>query len=377
MAERAEQDERDPPARVHGGLDARALAARGIEPGSVVDFSVNLNPYGPCEPVLRAARSAALDVYPDASAHLARTRWAEALGCTREHVAVGHGAADLFWAIARAVLADGDVAARGVCARARPKVTIAEPTFSEFRIAAAAAGAEVERVFADPLHGYRLELSALVSASRGAVALYLCSPNNPTGEHMPLARVRELAAALPDTTIVLDQSFLALSDHAHELGALLSTNAMPDNVLRVRSLTKEFGCPGLRIGLCVGAPALIRRVEAQRPTWATSGPALAALAVSAGEHAFVQASWLRMRADRDATTQLLRARGLTPRSTATSYQLVALRGEAGVFCERMLQQGVLLRDCSSFGLPRHVRVAALPAPARARLSQALDAVGSA
>ncbi|MEY4511917.1 MAG: hypothetical protein RLZZ450_4039 [Pseudomonadota bacterium] len=358
-------DERAPPARVHGGLDARLLLARGIEPGSVVDFSVNLNPYGPCAPVLEAARGAALHVYPDATAHVARTAWAEALGCTREHVAVGHGAADLFWAIARAVIAG------------RPRVVIAEPTFSEFRVAAEAAGAEVEPVRAFGVQAGRLDLEALAQASRGAAALYLCSPNNPTGEHVPLTAVRALAQALPHTIIVLDQSFLALSDHARELGDVLSAHALPDNVVRVRSLTKEFVCPGLRIGVCVGAPALIRRVEAMRPTWATSSPALAALAVAAREHGFVSASWQRMRADREAVTTLLRARGFVPRASDTSYQLVPLQREAPLFCERMQRAGIQLRDCTSFGLPRHVRIAALPEPARARLSQALDVVGSA
>jgi threonine-phosphate decarboxylase len=67
---------------------------------------------------------------------------------------------------------------------------------------------------------------------------------------------------------------------------------------------------------------------------------------------------------------------LSPRPSDTTYQLVTLPGEAGVFCERLLRAGVQLRDCTSFGLPRHVRVAALPAWQRARLSQALDATGS-
>jgi histidinol-phosphate/aromatic aminotransferase/cobyric acid decarboxylase-like protein len=361
----ADEREATPHARVHGGLDARLLRARGIEPGSVVDFSVNINPYGPCTPVLEAARAAALDVYPDASAHVARSAWAEALGCTREHIAVGHGAADLFWAIARAVLPG------------RERVVIAEPTFSEFRIAAEAAGAAVERVFAAPAHDYRLDLPALARAGRGAAALYLCSPNNPTGEHVSLSRVRELAALLPQTLLVLDQSFLALSDHARELGDVLGAHALPDNVLRVRSLTKEFACPGLRIGLCVGSPSLIRRVEAMRPTWATSSPALAALTAAAREHTFVQASWQQMRADREAVAELLRARGFVARDSDTSYQLLALRSEARVFCERMQRAGVQLRDCASFGLARQVRIAALPAAARARLGQALDAVGSA
>lgn len=359
----AEQDESEPGARVHGGLDnavtRQALHARGMAPEAVVDFSVNLNPYGPCEPVLRAARRAALDRYPDAAALGARTRWAAALGCEVAQLAVGHGASDLFWACARALIAPGD------------KVVIAEPTFSEFRIAAQACGAQVERVsaLADSL---QLDLERIARAGRGARALYLCSPNNPTGEYVPHEQVRALADALPDTTLVLDQSFLALSDHASD--ALLP---LPANVLRVRSLTKEFGCPGLRIGLVVGDAARIRRVEAMRPTWATSSPALAALEESAGQHGFVADSWQRMRADRDAVRALLLDYGLTPRASDSSYQLVALapRGlDAAAFCARMLGEGVQLRDCSSFGLPRHVRVAALPAAARARLRQALDVV---
>jgi histidinol-phosphate/aromatic aminotransferase/cobyric acid decarboxylase-like protein len=346
--------------RVHGGLDARALSARGIAAEDLVDFSVNVNPYGPCEAVLEAARTAPLDRYPDPAAFAARSAWARALGCPVEQVAVGHGAADLFWAIARALIAPGQ------------RVVIAEPTFSEFRVAAAAAGAVLTRVYAPASEAHALDLDALAEAGRDAVALYLCAPNNPTGEYVSPSRVRALAAALPETCIVLDQSFLALSDHAHDALA-----ALPDNVLRVRSLTKELGCPGLRIGLCVGAPERMRRIEAMRPTWATSSPALAALEVSARRHAFVEESWQRMRADREAVRALLSARGFTPLASATSYQLVPLDEPAAGLCERLLRHGIQLRDCSSFGLPQHVRVAALPAAARARLAHALDAVRSA
>jgi histidinol-phosphate/aromatic aminotransferase/cobyric acid decarboxylase-like protein len=347
--------------RVHGGIDARVLRALSVDPGAVVDFSVNLNPYGPNERVLRAAREAALDRYPDPGAHAAREAWADTLGCSPDALAVGHGAADLFWAIVRA-------AVRGTVPSAA-RVVIAEPTFSEFAVAAAAGEARVERVRADEASGLRLDLGALARHARGAAALYLCSPNNPTGEYLPLPAVRALAEALPDTLLVLDQSFVGLTDHAAD--ALV---ALPDNVVRVRSLTKEFACPGLRIGLCVATPAWIARIEAQRPTWATSSPALAALAVSAREHSFVADSWQQMRADREATRGLLVARGLTPLPSATSYQLVPVPMPASELWQRLARQGVLVRDCTSFGLPRHVRVAALPAAARARLGAALDVV---
>ncbi|MDB4971914.1 MAG: L-threonine-O-3-phosphate decarboxylase, partial [Myxococcaceae bacterium] len=72
-----------------------------------------------------------------------------------------------------------------------------------------------------------------------------------------------------------------------------------------------------------------------------------------------------------------RACKLTPLASATSYQLVQVPQLARVFWERMLAHGVLVRDCTSFGLPRHVRIAALPAAQRVRLRAALDAVLSA
>ena len=349
--------EHGPGERVHGGIDPAEVAAHGVDARDVVDFSVNINPYGPCVPVLEAARSAPLDRYPDAAARTARAAWAGLLGCEPACIAVGHGAADLFWATARALVAPGE------------RVVVAEPTFSELRIAAAAAGARVEQPCARAEDGYRLDLAALARTARGARLVYLCSPNNPTGEHVPVADLAAFARALAPTFLVLDQSFLALSDHAGEACA-----ALPDNVVRVRSLTKELACPGLRIGLCVAAPTVVQRIEAQRPTWATSSPALAALEAGARAEAFVRASWLAMRDDRDAVTALLRARGFAPLPSATSYQLVPLAEEARSLRAQLLRHGVLVRDCASFGLPRHVRIAALPAPARARLAAALDAV---
>jgi histidinol-phosphate/aromatic aminotransferase/cobyric acid decarboxylase-like protein len=334
-------DESLPGARVHGGSEDPRL----------IDFSVNLNPYGPCAPVLAAARAAELARYPDAHSREARAAWAEALACEPAELAVGHGAADLLWAIARAFLRPG------------ARALIAEPTFSEFRIAAAATGAHVARLG----EGLALDLDRL----READALYLCSPNNPTGEYLEPARIRELALRLPRTAIVLDQSFLGLSAHARDARAEL-----PANVIRVRSLTKEFACPGLRIGLCRAQPAWIARIERQRPTWATSSPALAALAASAREGEFVRKSFERMRADREAVFALFSARGYRVHPSETSYQLVEV-GEAARLTAALRAQGVLVRDCSSFGLPGHVRVAALPEPARRALAAALDATSNA
>jgi histidinol-phosphate aminotransferase len=333
-----------PSDRVHGGLaglDAKALSALAAIP-HVIDFSVNVNPYGPPPALVYAAREAQLDTYPDPSARVARRAWARALDTDVERIAVANGAADLFWAIARALLTPGS------------RAVIAEPTFSEFRIAAQAAGAQVDGVWAREEDGFRFSMAALREQAKDARALYLCNPNNPTGAYVPVEEVRELARALPDTVLVVDHSFLALSDHANDSHAVL-----PDNVLVVRSLTKEFALAGLRVGIMVGARELVSKVEAMRPTWSTSAPAQAAIAEAARQSDFVAISYQKLRADRDRVTSALRAHGLRPLPSSSVYQLVHV-GDGALLREQLLLRSVLVRDCASFGLPAYVRIAARP-----------------
>lgn len=328
--------------RIHGGLDTRALVELGVAPHEVLDFSVNLNPYGPPDSIVRAVREANLSAYPDVRCMAAREAWANALGTVAERIAVGHGVTDLMWAIVRAFVVPTS------------RVVIAEPTFSELRVAAEAQGARVERVFTELPH-FALDLMRVLERAKGAELVYLCSPNNPTGEALELARVCEFARLLGDTLVVLDQSFLSLSDRADELRAPL-----PENVIALRSLTKDFALAGLRIGYLVAHPDLVARVERQRPTWAVSAPALSAIACAAHEEAFVRASWQRMRDDRERLRAGLMALGVPVISGAAGYVLARV-GDARPVTRALLQQRIQVRDCTSFGLPAYVRLAARPA----------------
>jgi histidinol-phosphate aminotransferase len=232
---------------------------------------------------------------------------------------------------------------------------MAEPTFSEFRLAAQAAGATLDAHWAREEDDFRFDVAALRARAQGAAALYLCSPNNPTGVHLAARDIAALARALPETLLVLDQSFLALSEQASEAHA-----SLPDNVLCVRSLTKDFALPGLRIGLLIGARELVARVEAARPTWSTSAPAQAAIEAAAREQTFVQECYARLRRDRVQLLAALRAAGYAPApETSSVFQLLRV-GQGARFRERMLQGGIALRDCASFGLPDHVRIAVRP-----------------
>jgi histidinol-phosphate/aromatic aminotransferase/cobyric acid decarboxylase-like protein len=341
--------------RVHGGPAAAELAALGLGADDVVDLSVNVNPYGPAPAVVAAARRAPLERYPDAAAAQVRAALAARAGVSTDEVLFAHGAAELLWDLARHL------------ARAGARTLVVEPAFSELRAGLSAAGAEIVEWRASPERGLEVDLRAVAEAVErtGARAAYLAAPTSPAGRPVPAAETARLARALPGVLFVLDESFLALSDR-HADAAL----PFPANVVRVRSLTKEHAIPGLRAGYLLGPSALVAALDAARPAWSTSAPAQAAVLAALAEGRFVAESRERLARDREALVAGLVRLGLAPVPSTAPY-LVFPAGDAAALRRRLLARRVLVRDCASFGLPGHVRVAARPAPHREALLEAL------
>jgi histidinol-phosphate/aromatic aminotransferase/cobyric acid decarboxylase-like protein len=341
--------------RPHGGLSDPELRALGISAADILDLSASCNPYGPCASVVDAIRAAPLDRYPDPTAAAARDALASALDTAPDCIALGNGAAELLWTLASVLVRPGT------------PVVIAEPTFGELRAAVEHAGAVVHEWRARPDDGFAIDLAAIgraIREHRAAVA-YLCAPNTPTGAAIPAGDVRALAAALPDTIFILDQSFLSLSERFADVAV-----PQPANVACVRSLTKDFAIPGVRVGYLLAAPDLVARVERARAAWTTSAAAQAAAVAACAAGAFVADSRDRILADRAHLAAALRALGLAPAPSTAGF-VVVCTGDAAGLRRRLLAHRIAVRDCASFGLPDHIRIAARPAADRARLLAAL------
>jgi histidinol-phosphate aminotransferase len=342
---------------VHGGLQLQELRGMGIAPEHILDVSVCCNPYGPYPPVVDAIRSAPLDGYPDPRASFARAAIASLHGLAAEQIALGNGAAELLWTLARTLLRPGDC------------VVTVEPTFSEFRSAAICAGAVLQQWRARPENDFAVDLDTvarLVDAC-AATVVYLCAPNNPTGVAIPISVICEFAQRCGDVTIVLDQSFLSLSE-----GFADAEHSLPPNLVAIRSMTKEHTIPGVRVGYALGSPAIIAAMERHRPAWTTSSLAQAAAVAACGARAFVDESRARLLSDRCTLVAGLRAIGLAPVPSTTGFVLVRT-GAATSLRSRLLQRHhILVRDCTSFALPDFLRLAARPQPEGRRLITALE-----
>jgi histidinol-phosphate/aromatic aminotransferase/cobyric acid decarboxylase-like protein len=277
---------------------------------------------------------------------------------TADQIALGNGAAELLWTLATVLLRPGDA------------VVVVEPAFGELRAAAEHAGARICEWRTRPDDGFAVDIAAVGDAIAGCAArlAYVCAPGTPTGAAVPVAGIAALARAQPQATIVLDQSFLSLSARYADADVRL-----PDNVVCVRSLTKDHAIPGVRIGYLIAAPALVARVEHGRASWTTGAAAQAAALAACAAGGFVAESRARLLAERAQLTALLDGLGLCAAPSSTGF--VAVRtGDAGGVRRRLLaRHRVLVRDCSSFGLPDHIRVAARTAACRERLAVALRA----
>jgi histidinol-phosphate aminotransferase len=304
-----------------------------------------------------AIRNAAIERYPDPTATLARGALARVWNVDPATIVLGAGAADLLWAIVRATVRPGE------------PVVVAEPTFSEARAAAEAVGAVVHAVRATEDESFRHEPGRLVQIvnERRARLVYVCAPNNPTGLAWPIVEIAAVNRACPDALFVVDQSFLSLSERHEDAGM-----ALPDNAVRVRSLTKDHAIPGTRVGATISTPALANTLERLRPAWSTGAATQAAALAAAAEQTFVAESRAQLLADRTALREGLTSIGLVPVPSSTVFVLVRVGDAQRVRKCLLARHGVLVRDCSSFGLPHHIRVAARGAEDRARLLAALQ-----
>jgi histidinol-phosphate/aromatic aminotransferase/cobyric acid decarboxylase-like protein len=182
--------------------------------------------------------------------------------------------------------------------------------------------------------------------------LWRSNPHNPSGR---LAGAGERAE-------VWDEAFYPLATGQWTRGDI------GRGAVVVGSLTKVFACPGLRLGYVLAADVeLIRRVRRRQPEWSVNGLAAAVLPELLEECDLAAWSAAIARARRELA-QVLAAHGFDPLPSDSPWVLVRAPG----LRPRLARSGVLVRDCSSFGLPDHVRIA-VPSPSGlARLDEALS-----
>ncbi len=345
----------EPP--VHGGTVDGEHGRVPVD-GHLADFSVSVNPLGPPPGVLdgllteeRARR------YPDPAAGRLRAALAAWHQVHPDAVLPGNGSSELLRLVATAWLGRGD------------RALVAGPTYGEYVPAIKVAGAQALEVVADEARRFRLSPDHLLAAVRdtGARVLFLCNPNTPTGQYLGPDAIRWLLSRLPDTLLVLDEAYVHFAEGAWDSAPLLQDG----NLLAVRSMTKDFGLAGLRLGYALGAPPLLDPVRRVAVPWSVNAIAQEAgvRCLALGPEVLVQArDYLRRGSDQlQAGFQAL---GFETVPSQAHFFLVRV-GDGRAFHLRLLRDGLVVRDCTSFGLPAYVRIAPQRVEENQRLLEAV------
>ncbi|WP_136255220.1 threonine-phosphate decarboxylase CobD [Onishia niordana] len=348
----------------HGGRRTALLKHFGLPPDQpLIDFSANLNPLGPPAWLGEWLSGAAprLAAYPNPDDEAPARAIAEREGLTPEQVLVTNGGAEAIY-LAAALHAGGHA-------------LIVEPTFSEYRLACAHYGLTVESL---ALYGedFALDLGAAERAMQGAAVLFLCRPNNPTGTLMPRESLERLLARGRETgtTLVVDEAFIDFSDEA----SLTPLLAGASNLLLLRSLTKLYDLPGLRLGYLLGAPGLVRKARERQMPWSVNALALGLVAPLLADADYLSRTRAWLAGVRPAVPEAVRVLGYAVPATQANFFLLRSgqdATEAEALFAFLLCRGLLARHTHNFpGLDGHwLRLAMRDGPDNARLLEALAA----
>ena len=336
----------------HGDLVSRSLEVRG---GELLDFSQNINPFGAPRNALEAARRALYEDsgrYPDLGYTGLREAMATYLGVGAEMVVPTNGGAEALFLAARAAATGG-------------RALVLEPTFSEYAAAARASGMEpVRRVARRREEGLRWDPTSYRDLE-GVSVVFLCNPNNPTGDMLGRDEVLEVATCVQEAgaVLVVDEAF------ADFVPGISVTDMVDRGLWVARSFTKFFAIPGLRLGCLVCDDA--GRVQALQPSWPVNAVAAAAGIAAVRDRGFAEASIGEVASLREDLFRALDALpGLQPFPGAANFLLVS--GPEGL-PGRLARRGVLVRGCGPFhGLgPEYFRVAVRDAEENGRLVAAI------
>ena len=325
----------------HGGVNYAELKAMNLTPEEVIDFSGGSNPSMPPPGIRKILNSIAINQYPDSEATELRQRLSEKLGVAPDNILAGNGAVELIRLIALDYFGHGD------------SVLILAPTFGEYEVACQIVGAVVFKQWARAEEDFapRVEETIRLVKQRHPKGIFICNPNNPTGHYLSRQEVEAILEAGVNTLLILDEAYIAFVDESWSSRDLISRG----NAIIVRSMTKDYALAGLRLGYAIANQEIIESLRRVRPPWNVNVVAQKAGVIALEDTDYLERCEQEVRQVKQFLTTELYRSGFTVVPSKANFFLVRV-GNARDFRSALLKHGILVRDCTSFGLPEYIRI---------------------
>jgi histidinol-phosphate aminotransferase len=345
----------------------RSIAARyGLDPASILRFDTNTSPAEPgfVHAVLSEPFDPTLNEYPDSSYEELTDAAAGYVGVRPEEIVIGAGADEILDLIGKAYLPAGAGAILPI------------PTYAMYGVLSGQRAARIitiPRLGAD--RGFVLDVDVIEHALPEAAVVWLCAPNNPTGSPEQLATIERIVAS---AAAIRPKAPLVVVDEAY--AEFWPETAVPlrqrfDNVVVVRTVSKAFALPGIRVGYAIAARATIERLERVRPPGSISTISATLAAAALREPQLARDNVARLSTERDWLSARLAEAGWQAYPSVTNFLLVRIGDQAAAeeASERLLQNGIVPRTFGAANpLRGHLRLTVRSRPENQRLLEVIS-----
>ncbi|QLG47815.1 histidinol-phosphate transaminase [Natrinema halophilum] len=317
----------------------------GRDPSEFVKLASNENPHGPSPAAAVALRETASSVssYPKAAHADLTAAVADRWNVTDEQIWLANGGDGAIDYLHRAMLEPGE------------DVVVPTPGFAYYGMSSRYHHGDVREYELSKSDGFVQDAETVLEGYDGERIIWLTSPHNPTGSTIPLEEIRRLADATDEETlIVVDEAYGEFADRESAVALIEGRNGYDarDDVAVLRTFSKAYGLAGVRLGYAVvpdeWADAYVR---VNTPFAASELACRAGLAAIGDDEHVVRT----VETARESRTYMREHIDSHVWESGGNFVLVDV-GDAATVAQTMQRRGVIVRDCSSFGLPGCIRI---------------------
>lgn len=343
----------------HGGNQYAIRRRLGLGDRPMIDFSVSLNPLGPPPSVIAAAKKA-IDrsgEYPEPGCPRLAARIADYHGVSPDEVIVGAGTSEIISLLAQSYREEFQARARELGDPGMPLAHLVDPTYGEYKRASALNELR-PRVWRLPTMGWDLDFMPPASAHG---IYWTGNPISPVGRVWDTDTLKKKIDAAKNLFVVVDEAYLPFfADDADRSVAKFSITRK--NVLALRSVTKIYCMPGIRVGYAVTSADVVSRLKQYQNPWSVDSPSEAALIAALNDKEYLERSielieaesaWMtdrlfEMKGVRPVWPGSRRPAGSAPRPNWVLISLVDTPWTSPQLQDELARRGFYVRECSNF-----------------------------
>lgn len=319
--------------RIHGGDCLKQ---------NIIDFSVNTNPLGLPEGIedIISKNADCILRYPDPTSERLKRKLAALHDICPENIAVGNGSIELIYLIPRVFKIK--------------KSLIAIPTFSEYEFALKSNSSKPIFFNTSEEEDFKADAVKIAGSLPRSGTLFLCNPNNPTGSLLSKDEMSRLINLCKEreVALIIDEAFIEFTEESKET-LIISSAVKNGSLVILRSLTKFFAIPGLRLGYAIGHKRMIAKIAKLQYPWNVNGLAQLAGEAVLADKGYMDRTRIFVAKERQYMFERLNnIKALKAYPSSANFTLCKLQNapiqNSKELKRRLLREGIYIRDCRNF-----------------------------